>query len=110
MRWLARVLLSSVLWGAVLSAQAPAPAASAPGAPPALTEAQQLRVENHALKLRLAQVETQLQQLLLSQERTRLETDLATTHPGFRMDWQTLQLVAAVPAAPTAPAPPASPP
>jgi len=62
---------------------------------PTLSDVLRLKFENHALRLRLVQVEQQLQQLVLSQERTALDQELATSHPGWRMDWQTGQLVPA---------------
>lgn len=76
-----------------LLAQAPAavPPTDAPtaDAAPALTDLDRLRVENHALKLRLAQVETQLRTRELSDERTALDAALRAAYPGWAMDWTT---------------------
>jgi hypothetical protein len=52
----------------------------------------QLRIDNHALRLRVAQMEQQINQLMLSQERTTLDLDIMRSNPGWQMDWQTGQL------------------
>lgn len=79
-----------------LLAQAPVPVEAPPPAPPsapALSELERLRVENHALQLRLAQVETQLRTRELSDERASLDAALRAAYPGWAMDWTTGALV-----------------
>lgn len=86
------LLLSVPTW-----AQAPEP--EAPAAP-TLSEVEQLRVEAHLLRLRVAQLEEQVATLRLSRERETLDAQIRQAHAGWRMDWTTGHLVA-VEAAPT---------
>jgi hypothetical protein len=72
--------------------------------PPALSEVERLRVENHILRVLLMQLTTQAQTVALSQERDQLEATVVAAHPGWRMDWTTGQLVpASTPAEETPP-------
>ena len=66
-------------------AQAPAP--SVPPAP-ALSELHQAQVEAHLLRVKTLQLEVQLQQLVLSEQRTKLEAAIVADHPGFAMNWE----------------------
>lgn len=84
-------MLGTLLTTTLLFAQ-PA-TAQAPPAPPALSELLALRAENHLLRLRLAQLEAQIQQEALTRQRAELEAAIAAAHPGWRMDWGTGQLV-----------------
>lgn len=101
---IARLVLAGLLLAVPVAAQdtpvmvtGPTTAAEAlaPATPPALSELDRLRVENHLLRLRVVQLEAQAQTQALSQERDRLDAALAETHPGWRMDWQTGALVPA---------------
>lgn len=77
-------------------AQAPAPAPSAPTATapaPELPELLALKAENHLLRLRLLQLQTQLEQDALARQRAELDAAITAAHPGYRMDWSTGQLV-----------------
>jgi hypothetical protein len=78
---------------AALLAQAPVPAETPTPVPPALSEIERLRVENHALKLRLAQLETQLRTRELTDERAAVDAALRAAYPGWHMDWTTGALV-----------------
>lgn len=70
---------------------------------PALTDLELLRVENHALKLRLAQLETQLRTRDLTEERAAIDAALRAAYPGWGMDWQTGVLSLLPPATETTP-------
>jgi hypothetical protein len=67
--------------------------------PPVLTEVERLRLDNHALKIRVVQLEQQVQAAALTEERATLDAALRAAYPGWRMDWQTGQLVPATPPA-----------
>jgi len=77
---------------AALLLQAPAPSAPAPQPPP-LAETDALRVETHALRLRVAQLETQLRTMELTREREMIDAALRAAYPGWHMDWTTGALV-----------------
>lgn len=71
--------------------------------PPALSEVERLRVENHLLRVLVAQLTAQAQTAALSKERDQLEATVVAGYPGWRMDWQTGQLVPASTATPETP-------
>lgn len=74
---------------------------------PTLAEPLTLKVENHLLRLRVVQLESQLQAEALSRQRTEIEAAIAASHEGWTMDWATGQLTQAKAAAPTETRPPA---
>jgi hypothetical protein len=98
---IAPLLLAGVLVAQTASAQSPGQAVQAEA--PALTDLERLRVENHALKLRLAQLETQLRTRDLTEERAALDAALRAAYPGWGMDWQTGVLSLLPPATETTP-------
>lgn len=79
------LLLAAPAW-----AQEPAAAPE----PPTLSEVEQLRIEAHLLRLRVAQLEEQLATVSLTHERERLDAEIRHAHDGWRMDWTTGRLVA----------------
>jgi len=68
-------------------AQAPAPAPTGTPPAPALSELHQAQVEAHLLRVKTLQLEVQLQQMVLSEQRAKLEAAIVAAHPGFAMDW-----------------------
>lgn len=90
-------MLTSLMLSGLLLTQTPPAAQEATvpteATPPALSEVDQLRIENHALRLRLAQLETQMRTQTLSDERTALDAALRAAYPGWTWDWQTGRLV-----------------
>ncbi len=87
-----RWLLTGLLATQVASAAPPAPA---------LSPLHQAQAEAYAAKVRVLQLEVQIRQQALEQERARLEQAIAAAHPGWRLAWDSGQLVpvTAVPAA-----------
>lgn len=102
-------MLDLLLTAALLAGQAPAvtvpPApmpvvAEAPPTPlPTLSALHQAQTEAHLAKLRVLQLELQIRQQALSDERARLDQAIAAEHPGYRMDWERVQLVRVDPVA-----------
>lgn len=89
----------ALLLSALLSTQpAPPPAPpTPPPAPPTLSTLHQAQAEAHAAKVRVLQLEVQLRERALSDERARLDQAIQAEHPGWRMDWQAGQLVPVTP-------------
>lgn len=84
-----------LLLSALLATQ-PAPPQTPPPAP-ALSALHQAQAEAHLAKLRVLQLEVQLRERALSDERAQLDAAIAAAHPGYRMDWQGGQLVPVTP-------------
>lgn len=90
---------------AALLTQAPATPSPSPPAPvaattetakaPTLSELHAAKVEAHAAKSRALQYEMRLRELALLEERRTLDAALTAAHPGYRMDWERGELVAA---------------
>lgn len=91
------LLLSALL--ATQPAPPPAPPTTppTPPAPPTLSALHQAQAEAHAAKVRVLQLEVQLRERALSDERARLDQAIQAEHPGWRMDWQAGQLVPVAP-------------
>jgi hypothetical protein len=85
--------MTALLLTGLLLAQTPAATPPPPPAP-TLSALHQAQAEAHLAKLRVLQLEVQLRQQALAEERARLEQALAAAHPGYRMDWERGQLVA----------------
>lgn len=90
------MLAGTLLTVALLQAATPAapPVATQETAPaaPTLTEVERLRVENHTLRVRLAQLETQMATQALSAERYRLSAAIAAAYPGWAMGWSPIAI------------------
>ena len=78
-----------------LLSQGPSQAPRAPATPadavppsPALSELHQAQVEAHLLRVKTLQLEVQLQQMVLSEQRTKLEAAIVADHPGWTMNWE----------------------
>jgi hypothetical protein len=88
-----RAILLLGLWALSVPVRAQTPATPPAETPPALTEVERLRLDNHALKVRVVQLEQQVQASALTEERAKLDAALRAAYPGWRMDWQTGTLV-----------------
>lgn len=93
-------MIAPYLVAGLLFTQTPATAPPDAETPPTLTEVERLRLDNHALKLRVVQLEQQVQAAALTEERATLDAALKAAYPGWRMDWQTGRLVRVEDAAP----------
>ena len=95
------VMLDGLLLASLVLAQAPAvPTPPTPPPAPTLSELHTAQAEAHLAKLRALQLEVQLRERALSDERARLDQAIQAAHPTWRMDWERGQLVPAAPAAP----------
>jgi hypothetical protein len=104
MRHIKRLIVSASICLSLYSpAMAQEQAATPPQAPPQVTEITRLKVENHMLRLALAQANQKMAESLLNEERQSLERVLSSEAPGFKMDWQTGQLVPVVAQTPNVP-------
>jgi hypothetical protein len=91
-----RILLpiGVILGAAALMAQAPAPPLTAKQPPDALSAVEALQVQNHTLRLQLAQADLLIAQLRaqlaaaeLAKERAALEGQILGAHPESVIDW-----------------------
>lgn len=84
---LTRLELAAVLVvGVTLVGVAQTPAPQTPPVP-ALSALHQAQVEAHLLRVKTLQLEVQLQQMVLSEQRAKLEADILAAHPGYSVDW-----------------------
>lgn len=88
------MLTDLLLAGLLLAApQTPAAPPADPPSAPELAEAMALKAENHLLRLRVVQLEAQIQQDALTRQRAELDAAITAAHPGWHMDWTTGRLV-----------------
>ena len=89
------LLLTGLLLTQTPAAAPPPAEPAAAGTPrtPQLSELHQAQVEAHLAKLRALQLEVQLQQMALQEQRAKLEAAITASHPGWRMEWDRATLV-----------------
>lgn len=83
-------LLTAFLLTQAPSAPTPVPKDASPSGaatPPPLSELHRAQVDAHLAHLRVLQLEVQLREQALTEERARIEAAVAQAHPQWRIDW-----------------------
>jgi hypothetical protein len=82
-------MMRGLLLTGLLLTQTPASVAPPPAPPaPVLTDLHRAQLEAYLAAVRILELEVELRQIALREQRARLEVALAAAYPGYTFDWR----------------------